>query len=91
MFLAIEAVFKMTLEQNVSRFNWDFVNEMLTAAICIPALNAFVLRPMLEQQAKLNLQYNELCIAAATFESQEGIMINDADKNILKLNLSFTI
>ena len=90
MLLAIEGVFKLTLDQDVSGFNWEFVNAMLTAAICIPALNAFVLRPMLEQQAKLNLQYNELCIAAATFDSQEGIMITDADKNILKVNRSFT-
>lgn len=90
MLLAIEGVFKLTLDQDVSGFNWEFVNAMLTAAICIPALNVFVLRPMLEQQAKLNLQYNELRIAAATFESQEGIMITDADKNILKVNRSFT-
>ncbi|MBI5626843.1 MAG: diguanylate cyclase [Nitrosomonadales bacterium] len=90
MLLAIEGVFKLTLDQNVSGFNWEFLNAMLTAFICIPALNVFVLRPMLEQQAKLRQQYNELCIAAATFESQEGIMITDAERNILKVNRSFT-
>lgn len=90
MLLAIEGVFKLTLDQNVSGFNWEFLNAMLTAFICIPALNVFVLRPMLEQQAKLRQQYNELCIAAATFESQEGIIITDAEKNILKVNRSFT-
>lgn len=88
--LTIEGVFKLTLDQNVSGFNWEFLNAMLTAAICIPALNVFVLRPMLEQQEKLHQQYNELCIAAATFESQQGIIITDADKNILKVNQSFT-
>lgn len=90
MLLAIEGVFKLTLGQNVSGFNWEFLNAMLTAVICIPALNVFVLRPMLEQQEKLHKQYNELCIAAVTFESQQGIMIVDADKNILKVNQSFT-
>lgn len=88
--LAIEGVFKLTLDQNVSGFNWEFVNAMLTAVICIPALNVFVLRPMLEQQEKLRQQYNELRIAAATFESQQGIIIADAEKNILKVNQSFT-
>lgn len=90
MLLAIEGVFKMTLDQNVSGFNWEFLNAMLTTVICIPAINVFVLCPMLEQQAKLRQQYNDLCIAAATFESQEGIMITDAEKNILKVNRSFT-
>ena len=90
MLLAIEGVFKLTLDQNVSGFYWEFLNAMLTVVICIPALNVFVLRPMLEQQEKLHKQYNELCIAAVTFESQQGIMITDADKNILKVNQSFT-
>ena len=90
MLLAIEGVFKLTLGQNVSGFNLEFLNAMLTAVICIPALNIFVLRPMLEQQGKLNKQYNELCIAAVTFESQQGVMVTDADKNILEVNQSFT-
>lgn len=90
MLLAVEGIFKLTLGQNVSGFNWEFLNAMLTAVICIPALNIFVMRPMLEQQEKLNRQYNELCIAAVTFESQQGIMIADADINILKVNRSFT-
>lgn len=90
MLLAMEGIFKLTLDQNVSGFNWEFLSAMLTAVICIPALNVFVLRPMLEQQAKLRQQYNELSIAAATFESNEGKLITDADKNILKVNRSFT-
>ena len=90
MLLAIEGVFKLTLGQNVSGFHWEFLNAMLTVALCIPALNVFVLRPMLEQQEKLRRQNIELCIAAATFDSQEGIMITDAEKNILKVNQAFT-
>lgn len=34
--------------------------------------------------------YRELSIAAATFESQEGIMITDAHNTIIKVNRSFT-
>jgi len=90
MLLAMKGIFNLTLGQNVSGFNWEFLSAMLTAVICIPALNVFVLRPMLEQQAKLRQQYNELSIAAATFESNEGKMITDADKNILRVNRSFT-
>jgi len=90
MLLAIEGFFKLTLNQNVSGFNWEFLNAMLTAVICIPALHVFVLRPMLEQQEQLRQQNIELRIAAATFDSQEGIMITDADKNILKVNQAFT-
>lgn len=90
MLLAIEGVFKLTLGQNVSGFHWEFLNAMLTAALCIPALNVFVLRPMLEQQQKLHRQNIELCIAAATFDSQDGIMITDAGKNILKVNQAFS-
>lgn len=90
MLLTVEGIFKLTLGQNVSGFNWEFLNAMLTAVICIPALNIFVLRPMLEQREELDRQYNELRVAAVTFESQQGIMIADADKNILKVNRSFT-
>ena len=89
MLLAIEGVFKLMLGQNVTGFNWEFLTAMLTAAICIPALNIFVLRPMLEQQERLRQQHNALCIAAATFESQEGIIVTDAEKNILRVNRSF--
>ena len=90
MLLAIEGVFKFTPGQYVSGFNWELLSAILTAALCIPVLNVFVLRPMLEQQEKLRQQYNELRIATATFESNEGKMITDADKNILKVNRSFT-
>jgi diguanylate cyclase (GGDEF)-like protein/PAS domain S-box-containing protein len=88
--LTVEGIFKLILGQNVSGFSWEFLNAMLTAVICIPALNIFVLRPMLEQREELGRQYNELRIAAVTFESQQGIMIADAEKNILKVNRSFT-
>lgn len=90
MLLAIEGVFKLTPGQYVSGFNWELLSAILTAALCIPVLNVFVLRPMLAQQEKLRQQYNELRIATATFESNEGKMITDADKNILKVNRSFT-
>lgn len=90
MLLAVEGVFKLVLGQDYADFHWEFLNAMLTTIICIPALNVFVLRPMLEQQAKLRQQHHELCIAAATFESQQGIMVTDADKNILRVNQAFT-
>lgn len=90
MLLAIEGFFKLVMDQSVSGFQWEFLSAMLAAAMCIPALNVFVLRPMLEQQATLRHQYYELSIAAATFESQQGIMVTDAEKNILKVNRSFT-
>ena len=88
--LASEGIFKLALNQNVVGFNWGFLNAMLATVICIPALNIFLLRPMLAQQEKLRQQHNELLIAAAVFDTHEAIMITDPDKNILKVNRSFT-
>ncbi|MGZ5007202.1 MAG: EAL domain-containing protein [Methylobacter sp.] len=41
------------------------------------------------EKLRLNAEH-ELRIAAAAFESQEGILVTDADHNILRVNKSFT-
>ncbi len=88
--LNMEGIFKLILNQNVSGIYWEIADAILLTLICTPALNILILRPMQEQQTTLQLQFNELRVAAATFECQEGVLITDADKNILRVNHSFT-
>ena len=88
--LAIEGVFKSYLKQNVPNFFWEFLDPVLLTLICVPAINYLALRPMRTQQMYLEQQFSDLRIAAVTFESQDGIMVTDADTNILKVNHTFT-
>lgn len=79
------------------RFEWlhkrvgideNFPAEVLLSAITLndkPALQATV-RDITERK----FAETELRIAATAFESQEGIMVTDADKIILRVNKAFT-
>ncbi len=72
--------------------NWTHWNSLgistlfgLTAALLL-----FWLFGVARSAVSQRNNYRELSIAAATFESQEGIMITDAQNIILKVNHSFT-
>ena len=88
--LTVEGIFRLILNQNVSGFFWQIAYAVLPVVICIPALNALILRPMKQQQAILQQQYNDLRIAAATFECHEGVIVTDSDQKIVKVNRAFT-
>lgn len=86
----IEGVFNPILKNRISTLFWEFFNPIMLTIIVSPALNKWVLRPMRIQQEVLERQLDELRIAAATFEAQEGMVITDANKIILRVNRSFT-
>lgn len=88
--LTKEGVFRLIFDQNAAGIYWEIAYAIFPTLICIPALNVLILRPMQQQQVTLRQQYNELRIAATTFDGQDGVMVTDADKNILKVNHSFT-
>jgi diguanylate cyclase (GGDEF)-like protein/PAS domain S-box-containing protein len=88
--LTIEGLFKLVLDQNVAGIYWEIADAILLTLICIPALNVLILRPMKQQQSTLLRQFNELRIAAATFECHEGVVVTDADRKILRVNKTFT-
>ncbi len=56
----------------------------------IIALMLFWLRTMARNTALQHETHRDLAIAAATFESREGVIITDADGVILKVNHAFT-
>jgi len=88
--LSIEGIFKPFIGQDVSPFFWEFLDPVLLTIIVAPFLHFSVLKPMKMQQQKLELQKDELAIAAATFNAQEGVVVTDINHNILKVNQSFT-
>lgn len=88
--LTVEGVFRLILNQNVTGIFWQITYAILPVLICIPALNALILRPMKQQQAVLQQQFNDLRIAAATFECHEGVIVTDANQKIVKVNQAFT-
>jgi len=89
--LSIEGVFQSYLKLYISDFFWDFLDPVLLTLICVPAINYLALRPMRAQQMYLEQQFSDLRIAAVTFESQDGILVTDAETNILKVNHTFTL
>lgn len=86
---AIE-VFQPVFGRSVSPSFWGFMDPIMLMLIVAPVLHVSVLRPMREQQVKLEQQKDELGIAAIAFNSQEGIVVTDAHHIILKVNHSFT-
>ncbi len=58
-------------------------------SILVAALNSMRER-FVKQQEDLKLQMDALRIGAAAFESQEGMMVTDADSVILRVNRAFT-
>ena len=88
--IAIEGVFTPFFGKTVSPLFWDFLDPILLSIIVAPALHYLVLRPMKEQQTKLEQQKDDLGIAAVTFNAQDGVIVTDTKHTILKVNQSFT-
>lgn len=88
--LAMDSLFIPSFGQSAPPFFWEILDPILLTIIVAPVLHFSVLRPMREQQIKLEQQKEELGIAAVTFDAQEGIIVTDANRKILKVNDSFT-
>jgi diguanylate cyclase (GGDEF)-like protein/PAS domain S-box-containing protein len=86
----IDGVLPPSLKEMFSVTFWEFIDPVALTIIVAPALYIWVLRPLRLQQVELRRQYDELCVAAATFEAQAGVIITDANRIILKVNRSFT-
>jgi diguanylate cyclase (GGDEF)-like protein/PAS domain S-box-containing protein len=86
----IEGVLSPIFKGTVSATFWEFIDPVALTILVAPALYHWVLGPMRRQQRELHRQYDELCVAAATFETQAGVMVTDANRVILKVNHSFT-
>jgi PAS domain S-box-containing protein len=86
----IEVVLKPIYGQNLPEVYWEFLDPLLLLVIVTPSIYILAVRPMKRQQALLNKQFNELNITAVTFESREGVVVTDANNNILRVNSSFT-
>ena len=57
----------------------------------VSTLALFWLYTLARKEELQQINYHELSIAAITFESNDGIMIADTNKIILKVNRSFTV
>lgn len=88
--LLIEGIFKPLFGHDVSSFFWEFLNPVFLVIIVTFALHILVLNPIKQQQLELEQQKNDLKIAAATFDAQEGVLVTDIYHNILKANQAFT-
>lgn len=88
--LAIDGFFTPMFGTTFADSFWEFLDPFLLSLIVSPTLYFLVLRPMREQQALLEKQKDELSIAAVTFNSQEGVIVTDANHTILRVNSSFS-
>ena len=88
--VAIEVVFTPLFGKAVSAGFWEFVDPIALSIMVSPALYYGVLRPLREQQQLLHKKNDELSVAAATFETQAGVIVTDAKGVILRTNRSFT-
>ena len=86
----IEIVFKPVFGPHISVVFWEFLDPLLLIIIVTPFIYVLTVRPLERQKTILQQQFNELSITAVTFESQEGVMVTDADNNIVRVNHSFT-
>ena len=86
----IEIVLKPIYGANISVVFWEFLDPFLLIIIVTPCIYVLAVRPLERQQALLRQQFNELSITAVTFESREGVVVTDANNNILRVNHSFT-
>jgi diguanylate cyclase (GGDEF)-like protein/PAS domain S-box-containing protein len=87
--LMIEGVFIPNFGSVFPLIFWEFLDPVALTIIVAPVLNILVLRPMREQQLKLEQQKDELRIASVAFESQNGMVITDPAGVILRVNSAF--
>ncbi len=88
--LAIQWALVPVFGRQVPPYFWEVVDPILLTLLVAPALNILVLRPLRSQQEHLLRQSDELRIAAVAFESQNGMLITNADGVILRVNKAFT-
>ncbi|MDO8446836.1 MAG: EAL domain-containing protein [Deltaproteobacteria bacterium] len=69
---------------------WTLIDPIALTVIVAPALYFMIWRPMSKQLVELERSRSELRVAAAAFESQEGMLISDANNVILRVNHAFT-
>ena len=69
---------------------WAILDAILLTSIILPVIFFLVKHTLSKQQIQLEYEFNELGIAAVTFESEEGIMVTDTHNRILKVNHAFT-
>lgn len=86
----IEIVLKPMFGANISVLFWEILDPVLLIIIASPCIYVLAVSPLERQQTLLRQQFNELSITAVTFESREGVVVTDANNNILRVNHSFT-
>jgi len=86
----IEVVLKPIYGASVPVVFWEFLDPLLLILAVAPCIYILAVRPLEKQQVLLQQQFNELSIAAVTFESREGVTVTDASNKILRVNRSFT-
>jgi PAS domain S-box-containing protein len=86
----IEIALKPIFGPNITAVFWEFLDPLLLTFIVTPCIYVLAVRPLERQQVILQQQFNELSITSVTFESREGVIVTDAQNNILKVNHSFT-
>jgi len=71
-------------------FYLSILDPIALILIVIPAIYFMVSDVLKKQQEHLQHEFNELGVAAITFESQEGVMVTDTHNCILRVNHAFT-
>ena len=89
---AAEVLVKLLLDllPPVSPLNSALLDAAMLVLLIVPALYFFVIRPTQRYIKQHQAIEDELRIAAIAFETQEGILITDADSVILRVNKGFT-
>lgn len=80
----------LTLLPALNTFNAALMNAAILILLVVPALYTFALKPIQRYIKQQQAVEDELRIAAIAFETQEGILITDADNKILRVNKGFT-
>ena len=88
--LLIEGIFKPVFGHDTSLLYWELLDPVLLTMLVTPVIFVLTIRPLEQQQATLQMHFNELSISAVTFESQDGVIVTDANNRILRVNRSFT-
>ncbi|MBK6854461.1 MAG: EAL domain-containing protein [Burkholderiales bacterium] len=88
--LALQGVLEPAFSARVPPYFWEILDPILLTLLVAPVLNLWVIRPLRTQKQRLREQADELRIAAVAFDSQNGMLITNADGVILRVNKAFT-
>jgi PAS domain S-box-containing protein len=86
----IEIVLRPKFSPNIPGLFWGILDPLLLIFIVTPCIYVLAVRPLERQKVMLQQQFNELSITSVTFESREGVVVTDANNNILRVNHAFT-